>query len=49
MNNKKKPVKPMSEEEMKRQNSDYKNDNRVVPDNNIFFEERSNPLSSKGN
>ena len=32
-----------------RQNSDYDDDNKAAPDNNIFFEERSNPLSSKGN
>ena len=31
-----------------RQNSDY-SDYKAKPDNNIFFEGRSNPLSSKGN
>ena len=32
-----------------RQISDYRDDNKAAPDNNLFFEERSNPLSSKGN
>ena len=32
-----------------RQNSSYQKGNLAAPDNNIFFEERSNPLSSKGN
>lgn len=32
-----------------RQNCDYREGNQAAPDNNIFFEERSNPLSSKGN
>ncbi len=32
-----------------RQNSEYAENDKPVPDNNIFFEERSNPLSSKGN
>ncbi len=32
-----------------RQNSQYDKDNKPLPDNNPFFEERSNPLSSKGN
>lgn len=42
---------PLSKEdkEMIRQYSNYKNGNRCEPDNNSFFEERSNPLSSKGN
>jgi len=31
-----------------RQNSTYK-EGKPVPDNNMFFEERSNPLCSKGN
>ncbi len=29
--------------------SDYHEGNKAAPDNNLFFEERSNPLSSKGN
>lgn len=32
-----------------RQNAHYSNDGKAEPDNNIFWEERSNPLSSKGN
>lgn len=32
-----------------RQDSDYREGNKAAPDNNLFFEERSNPLSSKGN
>lgn len=32
-----------------RQKSDYRDGNKAAPNNNIFFEERSNPLSSKGN
>ena len=32
-----------------RQNSDYNKHNKAAPDNNIFWEKRSNPLSSKGN
>ncbi|HIT90117.1 MAG TPA: hypothetical protein IAC41_06845 [Candidatus Merdenecus merdavium] len=32
-----------------RENSAYDDKNKARPDNNIFFEERSNPLSSKGN
>ncbi len=32
-----------------RQTSRYSKDNKPVPDNNMFFEERHNPLSSKGN
>ncbi|NLK38547.1 MAG: hypothetical protein GX299_10795 [Epulopiscium sp.] len=32
-----------------RQNSDYSPEGKAAPNNNIFFEERSNPLSSKGN
>ncbi len=32
-----------------RQNSNYDDNDKAAPDNNIFFEERSNPLSSKGN
>lgn len=31
------------------QDSHYKLKNKVEPDNNSFFEQRSNPLSSKGN
>lgn len=31
------------------QNSNYGKNNIPEPDNNIMFEERSNPLSSKGN
>lgn len=32
-----------------RQNSKYSDEGKAAPDNNIFWEERSNPLSSKGN
>lgn len=32
-----------------RQNSDYNDHGKSAPNNNIFWEERSNPLSSKGN
>lgn len=32
-----------------RQNSRYSKNGKAAPDNNIFWEERSNPLSSKGN
>ncbi len=32
-----------------RQKSLYNDRNKARPDNNQFFEERSNPLSSKGN
>lgn len=32
-----------------RQNSNYSDSGKSAPDNNIFWEERSNPLSSKGN
>lgn len=32
-----------------RQTSHYDKDNKPLPDNNMFFEERHNPLSSKGN
>lgn len=32
-----------------RQTSRYARGNKPVPDNNMFFEERHNPLSSKGN
>lgn len=32
-----------------RQNSQYRDGNKAAPDNNIFHEEFSNPLSSKGN
>lgn len=32
-----------------RQNSDYSKDGKSAPNNNIFWEKRSNPLSSKGN
>ncbi len=32
-----------------RQNSHYSDSGKSEPDNNIFWEERSNPLSSKGN
>ena len=31
------------------QDSDYRQGNKAAPNNNLFFEERSNPLSSKGN
>ncbi|MCI8402675.1 MAG: hypothetical protein HFI38_11415 [Lachnospiraceae bacterium] len=36
-------------EALVRQESDYDDNNKAAPDNNLFFEERSNPLSSKGN
>lgn len=41
----------MSDEEVMeiRQRSAYSDYNKAAPDNNIFFEKRSNPLSSKGN
>lgn len=32
-----------------RQNSNYSPEGKAAPDNNIFFEDKSNPLSSKGN
>ena len=32
-----------------RQNAHYSDSGTAEPDNNIFWEERSNPLSSKGN
>lgn len=32
-----------------RQNSHYDKQGKAAPDNNLFWEERSNPLSSKGN
>ncbi|MBD5156540.1 MAG: hypothetical protein HDT13_02750 [Butyrivibrio sp.] len=32
-----------------RQTSHYDKYNKPLPDNNMFFEERHNPLSSKGN
>ena len=38
-----------TDKEMIRQNANYRKGNRPEPDNNVFFEERSNPLSSKGN
>lgn len=34
---------------MIKQNSSYREGNKCAPDNNIFFEELSNPLGSKGN
>lgn len=42
---------PMSDAELAkiRQNSEYSSSGKAAPDNNIFFEEKSNPLSSKGN
>lgn len=41
----------MSDDELMeiRQRSAYSDYNKAAPDNNIFFEKRSNPLSSKGN
>ena len=39
---------PDSDPDVIRQTSCYKEGNRAEPDNNMFFEERSNPLSSKG-
>lgn len=32
-----------------RQESSYREGNKPEPDNNLFFENHSNPLSSKGN
>lgn len=32
----------------RRQDSAYSANNKAAPANNLFFEERSNPLSSKG-
>lgn len=32
-----------------RQNARYSDNGKAEPDNNIFWEGRSNPLSSKGN
>ena len=32
-----------------KQTCDYHEGNKAAPNNNLFFEERSNPLSSKGN
>ncbi len=32
-----------------RQNSQYSDGGKAAPNNNIFFENKSNPLSSKGN
>ena len=32
-----------------RQNSDYNDHCKAAPNNNIFWEKHSNPLSSKGN
>ena len=40
---------PKEEEEQVKQNSHYAEGDRPRIDNNKFFEERSNPLSSKGN
>lgn len=34
---------------MVKQNSSYREGNKCEPDNNLFFEEVSNPLCSKGN
>lgn len=44
-------VNSMSDEELMeiRQRSAYSQYNKARPDNNMFFEKRSNPLSSKGN
>lgn len=44
-------INSMSDEEVMeiRQRSAYSDYNKAAPDNNIFFEKRSNPLSSKGN
>ncbi len=41
---------PLSETEVEtiRENSYYSGKDRPRPDNNLFFERRSNPLSSKG-
>ena len=41
----------MSDEDVMeiRQRSAYSEYNKATPDNNMFFEKRSNPLSSKGN
>jgi len=41
---------PYTEEELAeiRQNSEYSKYGKAAPDNNIFHDGRSNPLSSKG-
>lgn len=41
---------PLTEDEVEkvRQNSFYSPEDKAQPDNNLFFERRSNPLSSKG-
>lgn len=46
-----KKANPITEEELMaiRQNSNYSDSGKAAPDNNLFFEEKSNPLSSKGN
>jgi len=36
-------------ERIAKQACDYHQGDKASPDNNLFFEERSNPLSSKGN
>jgi hypothetical protein len=40
---------PSYSERAAKQACDYHEGNIAAPDNNLFFEERSNPLSSKGN
>lgn len=47
----KKQPHPYTEEELAaiRQTSNYSDSGKAAPDNNLFFEEKSNPLSSKGN
>lgn len=44
-------VSPLTDEDIAaiRQNSNYNAKGKAAPDNNIFFEQKSNPLSSKGN
>ncbi len=36
-------------ERANRQNSNYNKHDRPAPDNNLFWEDTANPLSSKGN
>lgn len=41
---------PLSDTEVEkiRNNSSYSETDKAAPDNNLFFEKRNNPLSSKG-
>ena len=46
-----KSIDPITPEELDaiRQQAHYSDEGKASPDNGPFFEERSNPLSSKGN